>query len=562
VVDPVGTEPHPRHARDNVTDRQLAVQVPLLWACLEEVHDDEPRALLHLPKKGEWIWDMLDHVERVGGVESIGYSGIEVVNWSFQPSPAQAPAQVLGARIVEVRELDSVPRLDQQKTVGANPAAVVEQPGPWRHEARQLSQIGQFGARHRERGEVVEVPLRRAVKAALVPARVVFIIELLLVSLESRTLIGSTEVLAQLTFLAVGIKCQGVWTNAHARHDTPATLRADSLMAMPNPRISVVVSTLGNHEGLRRVLDRFESQTAALEDFEVIVVADIADPDPAAVDTAVGQRPYPVVRITGHRPGLSANRNAALPHVRAPLVLYTDNDTLAEPQLISEHLSWHEREPDDVVGVLGHVRWAREVKVTPFMRWLDHGVQFDYPSIQGIEAGWGRFYGANVSVKKSLVERVGGFDEIRLPYLYDDLDFSYRASKVGFRLLYNRRAVVEHLREMDLGFWRDKVGRLARVEREFTSKHPEIPPYFFRMFSAAVRAPRASGRGRHVIRFVPRWVPWVGKRAWASADMYYRQQIAPTFLAAWNASGEPQHGCEPIAPYLLRHPAVRPGEDG
>ena len=33
--------------------------------------------------------------------------------------------------------------------------------------------------------------------------------------------------------------------------------------------------------------------------------------------------------------------------------------------------------------MLGHVSWRREVRVTPFMRWLDHGIQFDYPASTG-----------------------------------------------------------------------------------------------------------------------------------------------------------------------------------
>lgn len=332
-------------------------------------------------------------------------------------------------------------------------------------------------------------------------------------------------------------------------------------MTAKSPQITVVVSTLGNYEGLDRVLDRLEIQTIGSSSFEVVVAMDCADPDPSAVDRSIGRRPYDVNRITGHRPGLSANRNAALTHANAPLILYTDNDTLGEPELIKQHLEWHERFPDPRTGVLGHVRWAREVKVTPFMRWLDQGIQFDYPNIKGIEAGWGRFYGANVSVKRTLVEEVGGFDEERLPYLYDDLDFGYRASKLGFRLVYNRRAVVEHLREMDLEFWRSKVDRLARVEKEFVAKHPEIEPYFFNLFSAAQDAPKASGRGRALTRFVPKGFPLLGSRAWRSADMYFRQQIAPTFLEAWKSLSPGQIAPDDgvVAPYLLEHDALRPG---
>jgi len=42
------------------------------------------------------------------------------------------------------------------------------------------------------------------------------------------------------------------------------------------------------------------------------------------------------------------------------------------------------------------------------MRWLEQGIQFDYHRIEGIEAGWGRFFTANVSLKRALLDRAGG----------------------------------------------------------------------------------------------------------------------------------------------------------
>ncbi len=306
---------------------------------------------------------------------------------------------------------------------------------------------------------------------------------------------------------------------------------------VPRPELSVVVSTLGNYAVLQRVLDGYSRQDAPPGSFELIVVADRADPQPEEIDAAIGTRPYPVRRIRGAVPGLSANRNAGWDAAAAPVVLFTDNDTIPVRRLVSEHLEWHRREPAEEVAVIGHVRWARELRVTAFMRWLERGIQFDFGTVNGTEAGWGHLYGANASIKRGLLERVGGFDAQRLPYGYEDLEWAYRASKVGLRVLYNRRAVVDHLRrDMTLAFWQRRMRRVAAAERRFVQMHPEIEPWFHRMFTAAGGEPATRGRGARLAPFVPPWVPWLGPKTWAAADRHWKQALAPYFLEAWEAA--------------------------
>jgi GT2 family glycosyltransferase len=313
-------------------------------------------------------------------------------------------------------------------------------------------------------------------------------------------------------------------------------------------RLSVVLSTLGNYETLRRVLDGYDRQTAGADSFEVVVAMDAADPDPGAVRAAIGTRRYHVNLIQGARPGLSENRNAGYRAAAAPIVLFTDNDTIPVRRLVAEHVSWHEQHPDDATGVLGRVRWANELRVTTFMRWLDTGIQFDFANIKGTEAGWGRFAGANVSLKRAFIVRVGDFDQEHFPYGYEDTDWAYRASKLGFRLLYNRDAVVDHLRPMTLEFWQKRARRVAASERTYTALHPETEPWFYTRFKAANAAPRARGRGIRLAPFIPRWVPWLGPRVWGSVHMYYMQALAPSFLEAWE---EADHiGARPAGPDL------------
>lgn len=310
--------------------------------------------------------------------------------------------------------------------------------------------------------------------------------------------------------------------------------------------LSVVIPTLGRPT-LARVLDGFEQQRVRGQPFEVVIVVDAAAARSGALGELIGERPYPVRTIAATMPGASAARNAGWRSASADLVLYIDDDTIPRPGLVTEHLSWHRRHPAEEVAVLGHVRWAPELRVSPFMRWLDHGIQFDYPSIRGTEAGWGRFYTAHVSVKASLIGRVGGFDEERFPFGYEDLEFAYRASKIGLRVLYNPRAVVDHLRPMTLEFWQRRVRRIAVAEHRFVSIYPEMPAYFHAMFSEALRFPPATGRGVSLLPYVPRGLPWIGARVWASADRYFKQAMAPHFLEAW-AEAERRDGPETAQP--------------
>jgi GT2 family glycosyltransferase len=301
------------------------------------------------------------------------------------------------------------------------------------------------------------------------------------------------------------------------------------------PELSVVISTLGSYETLERVLDGYSRQTAPTGSFEIVLVVDAGEPDPVAVARAIGERAFPLRRIAGPEPGLSANRNAGRRAAEGRLVMFTDNDTIPVPRLVAEHLRAHENLPGEEWCVVGLVRWSREVDVDVFMRWLDMGTQFNYANMQRGEVPWGLFAGANVSMKRSFAERVGDFDQEHLPYGYEDTDWAYRAQSLGMRVHYEPRATVDHLRTMSYDFYRRRIRRVAASEYAFTQLHPEVPPWFHGVYSRAAAAPPVRGRGLKLARWVPRSVPWLGPRVWASVDMAFKQALAPHFLSAWDA---------------------------
>jgi GT2 family glycosyltransferase len=317
-------------------------------------------------------------------------------------------------------------------------------------------------------------------------------------------------------------------------------------------RITVVIPTYRNYDLLQKVLAGYERQTVPSHDFEVIVVADAAEPNLARVQQAAGQRPFSTRVLRGIVPGASGNRNVGWRAAEGPLTLFTDDDTIPVRRFLAQHLRSHAGHPESNVAVVGLVRWAPGIRVTPFMRWLELGVQFDYGGIRGSEASWAHTYSSNLSVKRSFLERVGGYDEERLPYGYEDLDWGYRARDHGLRVIYNRRAIVDHWRSMTVEQWQARAPRLASSEWQFCQMHPDFKPWFWQMFSDAAKHPPSGRNARQLAALIPRWVPWLGRRVWERASLQWRQEIAPYFLDAWDlaANGtapEPQPAASALA---------------
>ena len=315
------------------------------------------------------------------------------------------------------------------------------------------------------------------------------------------------------------------------------------------PELSVVMPTLGSAGVLPRALAALGAQHHDGSEFEVLVVADAHAPA-GAERIAAGA--YPGLRLRTLRAevaGASAARNLGWRSASGEIVLFLDDDVLADPDLVAEHLRWHRDRPASEVGVLGRLRWADELRVTPFMRWLEMGIHFDFAAIQGDVAGWGRFYTCNASVKRELLERAGGFDETEFPFHYEDLDLGRRMHDHGLQLLFNRAAGAQHLKRETLESWRRRLPGVAAAEYRFVRRYPEVAPFFYDFFRATVDGPRARNRLARLATVVAPDVPLIGARVWSSFDWLCRTRLAPVFLAAWEreATADRESG-EPVQP--------------
>lgn len=299
--------------------------------------------------------------------------------------------------------------------------------------------------------------------------------------------------------------------------------------------LSVVIPTKDRPDVLRQTLAGLAGQSAS--GFEVLVVADGGN-GPSDVPAHVR-----VIHQEQAGPGVARNTGAA--QSRRPLLLFLGDDMVPTPHLVAEHLDRHARESADEVAVLGLVRWHPTVPHRGAQAWLEwSGAQFDFVGIDGDDAGWGRFYSCNVSLKRTLFDRVGGFDP-DFTYYYEDLDIAWRLNEAGMRLRFEPRALALHLHRYDLDGLRRRFAGIAVGEQLMQRKHPEFEPYFAARVRAALAQPRSSPVAAVLMDRLPQAAPWVA-RLRRQANTYWYQQVGPAFVASW----EGQRDLEELTEYL------------
>jgi GT2 family glycosyltransferase len=293
--------------------------------------------------------------------------------------------------------------------------------------------------------------------------------------------------------------------------------------------VSVVIPTRQRWQVLARTLDALARQS--VRGFETIVVVDGDDQD--APDLGPGIR---VVRRPHGGPG--AARNTGADASRRTLLLFLGDDMVPGERLVERHVEHHGREPQDEVAVLGRVVWHRDVADTAIMRWLDWSdSQFAFRGIAGDDAGWGRFYSANVSLKRRFFLSAGGFDEDFL-FDYEDLDLGWRLHERGLRLVYEPDALAEHLHGYDWAAVERRYHSRALGERLMAAKHGWFTPYFDARIRDASARRRVSSAWPRVVDRVPRAAGPVRRVAERKADLWYHRRLAPVFLNAWDAERE------------------------
>jgi GT2 family glycosyltransferase len=204
------------------------------------------------------------------------------------------------------------------------------------------------------------------------------------------------------------------------------------------PSFSVVVPTFRRPDALQLTLDALAALRYPDGHVEVVVVDDgSGDATPHVVRGRDGVRL--VQRANG---GAAAARNAGAREATGDYVLFVDDDIIVESEHLMRHVAVHDRHPNALVnGEWQFAPWTvKALAATPFGRYrlaLEEEFRAGAP-MQKLADGCLRLEvipSQDLSLRRELFWRIGGFDEDFPAAGAEDQEFSYRAREAGAMLL-------------------------------------------------------------------------------------------------------------------------------
>ncbi len=245
------------------------------------------------------------------------------------------------------------------------------------------------------------------------------------------------------------------------------------------PGISVVIPTYNRQETLARCLAALDRQDYPRDRMEVLAVDD-GSTDATARWLDAQSFSFELRALHQANAGQGNARNNGVRRARHPIVLFLGDDIFLSPRGLAEHGAWHARfGREGRVAVLGRIDWARDLRVSSFMRHInEYGLQFGFSIIEDpMDVPFGFFYTSNISLSRDELLEVGLFDPSFRVYGWEDIELGYRLARRGLKILYNPEARAEHHHPTTFRSFTRRQRKVGLTAALFYRLHPELADF-------------------------------------------------------------------------------------
>jgi len=225
----------------------------------------------------------------------------------------------------------------------------------------------------------------------------------------------------------------------------------------PKPQLdlSVILPTFNRKETLRACLANLAMQTLPARRWEVMVVDDGSTDGTEELCRTFTQF-YRLRYIRQENAGAGAARRAGVEQANGDYVLFINDDTMAFPNLLAEHLRVQDEHRREKVAVLGNFPYPGEALGRALTYFLSTN-PFLFPQVTlqpGLHSDPAYFITCNLSVRREAVLAAGSFDPEFV--VAEDTELGIRLRAAGYRVFYHPKAAALH-DHLDM-----KIGDLVR----------------------------------------------------------------------------------------------------
>jgi GT2 family glycosyltransferase len=203
------------------------------------------------------------------------------------------------------------------------------------------------------------------------------------------------------------------------------------------------VPTYNRRAKLARCLASLAAQTVPMEEFEVVIVDDGSTDDTAAF-LREGSFPFRTTLLAQKNAGAGAARRLGVEEARAPLLLFANDDTLAAPELVAEHLRLQQDLHEACFAVLGTFEYepaAARRALTYFVN-ATHYLFPQASMVPDVYYGPSQFVTCNLSIRRDAVLAARSFDPAFR--VAEDTDLGLRLAALGVQVIHHPAARAWH----------------------------------------------------------------------------------------------------------------------
>jgi glycosyltransferase involved in cell wall biosynthesis len=210
---------------------------------------------------------------------------------------------------------------------------------------------------------------------------------------------------------------------------------------------SVIICSYNHLKYLKISLPAILAQSIGIDNYEVIVVNDCSTDGTKDYLKGIGSfiGPFEIIHNEINM-GLSKSRNIGIRASKSEILIFLDDDNVAENSLVKNYIEAHKVHDNAIIQ--GNQIFPEWILRNNFAKYWSQSVvpgntRIDFNNIPVKNIGPG-----NISIMKSKLMSVGGFNEEFRFWGLEDGEIAYRLCKIeNMRIVYFKEAITTHIDE-------------------------------------------------------------------------------------------------------------------